>query len=299
MDSQTETVPGRASAGLPLRAPLDPSWSMRRIRLSTGADLAFTFRPGTGMPLLFLTANRTTRRIFDFVLADLKPDNPVCVPDYRGLGESGDLPAAADLDDHLDDLEDLCDALGWEQFAVVGQATGATLALLLATRLPDRVVALAAGDAAISLRADVFDLFLQQVERHDLGFATRAEALAETPFRAEWPEPVAEHWLDTALRQDPDGRFRWRYHTPSIVATQRALTEDLWPRIRVRQPTLLFHGEHCTVIDAEAMRTARKNIPQARFATLAGANHRLTQDAPAEFGRLVRGFLAEEGLLPR
>jgi 3-oxoadipate enol-lactonase len=299
MDSQTNAPPGRAFDGLPLREPLDASWAMRRIRLSTGADIAFSFRAGTGLPLLFLTANRTTRRIFDFVLAGLNPANPVCAPDYRGLGESGDLPAAADLDDHLDDIEDLCDALGWEEFAVVGQAAGATLALMLATRLPDRVLALAAGDPAVSLRADVFDLFLRQVERHDLGFATREEALAETPFRAEWPHAVAAQWLDTALRSDADGRLRWRYHTPSVVATQRALTEDFWPRIRVRQPTLLFHGEHCTVIDAEAMRTARKNIPQARFATLAGANHRLAQDSPAEFARLLGGFLAEEGLLAR
>jgi pimeloyl-ACP methyl ester carboxylesterase len=297
MDSQTDALPGRAFAGLPLREPLDAGWAMRRIRLATGADIAFTWRGGAGLPLLFLTANRTTRRIFDFVLADLDPANPVCVPDYRGLGESGDMPAAGDLDDHLDDLEDLCDALGWEQFAVIGQATGATLALLLATRLADRVVALAAGDAAVSLRADVFDLFLQQVERHELGFATREEALAETPFRAAWSDAVAAHWLDTALRADPDGRLRWRYHTPSVFATQRALTEDLWPRIRVRQPTLLFHGEHCTVIDADAMRRARKEIPQARFATLAGANHRLTQDAPGEFARLVRGFLGEHALL--
>jgi pimeloyl-ACP methyl ester carboxylesterase len=299
MDSQTDPLPGRAFEGLPPHDPLDANWAMRRIRLSTGADIAFTFRAGTGMPLLFLTANRTTRRIFDFVLAALDPANPVCAPDYRGLGESAGLPAAADLDDHLDDIEDLCDALGWEEFAVIGQATGATLALLLATRLPDRVVALAAGDAAVSLRADVFELFLRQVERHDAGFATRAEALAETPFRAEWSDAVAAHWLDTALRSDADGRLRWRYHTPSVVATQRALTEDLWPRIRVRQPTLLFHGEHCTVIDAEAMRTARKHIPQARFATLAGANHRLTQDAPGEFARLVGGFLGEEGILAR
>ncbi|WP_237214645.1 alpha/beta fold hydrolase [Falsiroseomonas oryziterrae] len=290
------TLPGRDFEGVPVMPPLDPSWSMRRIRLSTGADIAFTWRAGTGLPLLFLTANRTTRRIFDFVLAEMEPANPVAVPDYRGLGESSG-PTVADLDDHLDDLEDLCDALGWDRFAVVGQATGATLALLLATRLPDRVAALAAGDVAVGLRADVFDLFLQQVERHEAGFATRSEALAETPFRAEWSPEVARHWGDTALESTGDGRLRWRYHRDSIVATQRALTEDLWPRIRVAQPALLFHGEHCTVIGQEEMRRARKNIPQARFATLAGANHRLTQDSPAEFSRIVSAFLREEGVL--
>jgi pimeloyl-ACP methyl ester carboxylesterase len=138
--SQADMPPGRAFDGVPVRAPLDASWTMRRIALATGADLAFTWRGGAGLPLLFLTANRTSRRIFDFALARLDPFNPVAAPDYRGLGESTG-PEVRDLDDHLDDIEDLCDALGWERFAVIGQATGATLALLLAARLPDRVVA--------------------------------------------------------------------------------------------------------------------------------------------------------------
>lgn len=295
--SLTDTLPGRGFAGVPLRPPLDDSWAMRRIRLATGADIAFTWRDGrAGLPLLFLTANRTTRRIFDFVLAGMDPANPVVVPDYRGLGESSG-PAVTGLDDHLDDLEDLCDALGWERFAVVGQATGATLALMLATRLPDRVVALAAGDVAVGLRRDVFDLFLDQVAAHDLGFATRDAALAATPFRQDWSDAVGQHWVETALQACDDGKLRWRYDRAAIVETQRALCADLWPRIRVTQPTLLFHGEHCTVIGAEEMRTARRNIPQARFAQLAGANHRLSQDSPAEFARLVAGFLRDEGIL--
>lgn len=293
MDHQTDTL-------LPLRPPLDSTWRFRRQRLGTGIDCAFTFRDGAGLPLLFLTANRTTRRIFDFVLAALDPRNPVAVPDYRGLGESTHAADGAHgLEDHLDDIEDLVDALGWDRFAVVGQATGATLSLMLATRLPDRVAAIAAGDAAVSLRQDVFELFLRQVEAHDRGFATREEALAATPFRRQWSDEVAAHWLDTALRRDADGLHRWRYHRPAIVQTQRELCDDLWPRIRVTQPTLLFHGEHCEVIDAEAMRTARKNIPHCRFAQLAGADHRLSQDSPLEFARLVGAFLAGEGVLER
>lgn len=298
MDVETAPLPGRAFDGIPVLPPLDASWAMRRIRLATGVDMAFTWRGGSGLPLLVLPANRTTRRIHDLWLAALDPGNPVCVPDFRGLGESGTVPGGGyGLEDHLDDLEDLCDALGWERFAVIGQATGATLALLLASRLPDRVALVAAGDAAVSLREDVFALFLDQVAAHDLGFATQAEALAATPFRQDWPPDVAAHWLATALRQDADGLFRWRYHRPAIIETQRALCADLWPRIRVTQPTLLFHGQHCTVIGADQMQVARRNIPQARFAILAGANHRLSQDSPAEFARLVGGFLRQEGVL--
>ncbi|SFK60322.1 alpha/beta fold hydrolase [Falsiroseomonas stagni] len=288
-------LPGEDFAGVGLRPPLDPSYAMRRMTLPTGVTMAFTYRPGAGLPILFLTANRTTRRIFDFVLAELDLPNPVLVPDYRGLGES-DAPAGSlfRLEEHREDLVALTRALGWKRFAVVGQATGATLALLLATRLPEGVVAVAAGDPAIGLRDDVFALFLDQVERHDRGFATRAEALAETPFREAWTDAVAEHWLDTALMDCPDGRLRWRYDVAGITETQRALTADFWRDIDVAQPTLLFGGEHCTVIGPAAMARAREAIPQARLEVLAGANHRLTQDNPAGFAALVRGFLARE-----
>ncbi len=288
-------LPGEDFAGVGVRPPLDPSYAMRRMALPTGVTMAFTYRPGAGLPILFLTANRTTRRIFDFVLAELDLPNPVLAPDYRGLGES-DAPAGSlfRLEEHREDLVALTRALGWKRFAVVGQATGATLALMLATRLPEGVVAVAAGDPAIGLRDDVFALFLDQVERHDRGFATRAEALAETPFREAWTDAVAEQWLDTALAEGPDGRLRWRYNVAGITETQRALTADFWRDIDVAQPALLFGGEHCTVIGPAAMERAREAIPQARLEVLAGANHRLTQDNPAGFAALVQGFLARE-----
>lgn len=288
-------LPGEEFPGVGVLPPLDPSYAMRRLALPTGVTMAFTYRPGAGLPVLFLTANRTTRRIFDFVLAALDLPNPVLVPDYRGLGES-DAPEGSlfRLEEHREDLVALTRALGWKRFAVVGQATGATLALMLATRLPEGVVAVAAGDVAIGLRDDVFALFLDQVERHDHGFATRAEALAETPFREAWREDVAEHWLDTALMACPDGRLRWRYDVPGITETQRALTADFWRAIDVAQPTLLFGGEHCTVIGEAAMRRAQEAIPHSRLEVLRDANHRLTQDNPAGFAALVRGFLARE-----
>lgn len=292
-------LPGQAFDGLQLRAPLDARYAMRRLALPTGVQMAFTWRGGAGLPLLFLTANRTTRRIFDFVLALLDPPNPLAVPDYRGLGETPAPPdTQGSLEEHVEDLVAFVDALGWQRFAVIGQATGATLSLMLATRLPDRVVAIAAGDAAVSLRADVFELFLEQVARHDRGFADRAEALAETPFREAWSVEVADQWLDTALERRADGRLAWRYDRTAITETQRALCADLWPRLRVTQPALLFHGENCTVIGADAMARARREIPQARFARLAGANHRLTQDSPAAFAALVGAFLREQGITP-
>lgn len=293
----TVDAPGEPLPGPHVWGPLDPArCAMRRVALPSGLRIAATWRGGVGVPLLFLPANRTNRRIYDFVLAGLSIANPILVPDLRGLGDSDAPPNGYRLRDHIEDLCALVDAVGLERFAVVGQATGATLALILATRLPERVLAVAAGDVAVSLRRDVFDLFLQQVEAHDRGFASTDDALAATPFREPWPDDVAQHWLDTALARSADGRWRWRYFRPGIVETQADLCNDHWPDIRIRQPTLLFHGENCTVIGQDAMVRARAEIPHANFAVLKGANHRLTQDNPAGFAALIEGFLRTERL---
>jgi pimeloyl-ACP methyl ester carboxylesterase len=270
---------------------------VRRLLRADAPCLGYTFAPGSGTPLLFLHANRTNRRIFDFVIDAMGRSNPILVPDYRGHGDSDREAASYALDDHLADIVAVCDDLELDRFAVVGQATGGTLALLLASKLPERVVAVAAGDFAIRLRPDVMALLERQVNEQRAGFASGEEALAATPFRTHWTPEVAAHWIATALERRADGRLHWRYHPDGVLATHRELTGDLWPRIAVRQPTLLFRGARCEVIDRESFEIARRVVPQAEIAELPDADHRLSQDNPDGFARLVGAFLTRCGVL--
>ena len=277
--------------------PLDPQRvAFTRVPLPGRPTLGATLVAGTGLPLLFLHPNRTNRRVFDFVIAAATLPNPVVVAEYRGHGDSDRPTEGYDLDSHLGDIEALIDVLGLDEFAVVGQATGATLGLLLATRRPEAVEALALGNLAIAIRPEVNDLVQTHVATRT-DFGSRAEAAAATPVSERWRPEVMEHWLDTALEQRADGRYRWRYYPPGVAETEAALLADLWPRIDVAAPVLLFRGAESDIIPAAAIDDAAGRLPDAERAELPRANHRLAQDNPEGFAQLVTGFFRRRGVL--
>lgn len=279
--------------------PLSPNqFSMRRVAIGPEMTLATTWARGSGRPILLLHPNRTNRRVFDFVLAALRPGNTLIVPDYRGHGDSSRPADGYALDDHVRDLCAFVDACGLDRFAIVGQATGATLGLLLATRMADRVAALALGNLAIAIRPDVNDLVQRQVATQR-AFADRQAAMRATPFAERWSEAVRRHWLETALEHAPGGGLQWRYFPPGVAQTEAALLADLWPQIRVGAPVLLFRGAQSDIIDADAMKRAKAALPQAVLTELDGANHRLSQDAPDAMAALIGDFLGRVGwILP-
>ena len=65
--------------------------------------------------------------------------------------------------------------------------------------------------------------------------------------------------------------------------------------IGVDAPVLLFRGAQSDIIGMDAMDRARTTLPQAQFAEIDGADHRLSQDVPVAFAALVSGFLRRVG----
>lgn len=262
-----------------------------RLPLPGRPTLGLTRLPGRGEPVLWLHPNRTNRRVFDHALAASRLGRPVLVPELRGHGDS-DRPATGHgLDDHVADLMALVETLGLARLAIVGQATGATLGLFLATRLGPRVSALALGNVALGIRASVNAMVQAQVAAQT-GFASPDAAMAATPFSERWTPQVRAHWLATALERGPDGVFRWRYDPALVATTEAALVADRWAEIDVAAPVLLFRGAESDVIGADEIARARSRLPRAEATELPRANHRLSQDAPAGFAALADAFLA-------
>lgn len=276
------------------RAPgvLPDAAEHRRAALPGGAALGLTLVPGRGEPVMWLHPSRTNRRVFDHAIAASRLGRPILVPELRGHGDS-DAPATGHgLDDHVDDLVAFADAAGLDRFAIVGQATGATLGLLLATRLRRRVSALALGDVALGIRPSVLALVEQQERAFAAApFATRDQAMAATPFSDRWSPEVRAHWLATALDRGADGRFRWRYDAATVLKTMAQMVDDRWAEIDVSAPILLFRGAENDAIEHDEIKRAMRRLPQAEAVELQGANHRLCQDVPAAFAALVDGFL--------
>ena len=256
--------------------------------------MALAERPGTAPALVFIHPNRTSNRVWDFVVrASLLP-NRMLLPSLRGHGDS-DWPAEGyRLEDHRDDLIAVVEALTDQPVILVGQATGATLALMVAASRPERVRAVVAAQPAVGIAGAVNTLVRDQVLAQQR-LADREAAQRALPFAERWRPEVVAHTLDHMLAEHPEGGFTWRYYGPGVCETEAELMRDLGPEIAWQGPTLVFGGACSTVLPPEMAQRVASRLPGARLQSLPEANHRLSQDNPEGFARLLDDFVESVG----
>ena len=74
--------------------------------------------------------------------------------DKRGMGMSDRVPGATTLEERMDDIRAVMDAVGSERAAVMGESEGGPLAMLFAAAHPERTVALILQGAEVRERTD-------------------------------------------------------------------------------------------------------------------------------------------------
>ena len=104
---------------------------------------------GEGPPLLLIHGWPGSWYYWRLVMPALARDFEVIAVDQRGIGLSDKPEGGYDAGTLADDLVGLMDALGHEQFAVVGVDTGMLIGYALAADHPDRVVRVALGEAPL------------------------------------------------------------------------------------------------------------------------------------------------------
>ena len=104
---------------------------------------------GEGPPLLLIHGWPGSWYYWRLVMPELARDFEVIAVDQRGIGLSDKPEEDYETGTLANDLVGLMDALGHEQFAVVGVDTGLLIAYALAADHPDRVVRLAVGEAPL------------------------------------------------------------------------------------------------------------------------------------------------------
>jgi pimeloyl-ACP methyl ester carboxylesterase/DNA-binding winged helix-turn-helix (wHTH) protein len=194
--------------------------------------------------------------------------------DKRGTGLSDRVPldGLPTLEQRMDDVRAVMDAVGSKRAAICGVSEGGAMAALFAATHPERTAALVMiGSYAKRLRDPSYPWGPTE--------AQRVEFLEE--IAAQWGGPVGLEERAPSMAANPEFRRWWAAYlrTAASPGAAVALTKmnseadirSILPAIRV--PTLVAHrtGDRCLLVDEG--RYLAQRIPGARFVELPGIDH--------------------------
>jgi class 3 adenylate cyclase len=205
--------------------------------------------------------------------------------DKRGTGLSDRTVGVPTLEERMDDVRAVMDAVGSQQAALFGISEGGAMSVLFAATYPERIRALVLYGAYGHFRSwvlppDRIEAALERMEKdwgtgESLGLFAPSVASEET-FKLSW------------ARSERLGA------SPSAVVALMRMNSDIdirpiLPSIRV--PTLIIHRRGDVRVNVEAGRFMARQIPDAKYVELPGSDHLLwTGDTERVLGE-VEEFL--------
>ena len=252
---------------------------------------------GTGAPVLVIHGIFQDCANGLLSIRDLLPDRRVISPSRFGcLGSS--MPPHATPADQADAFVALLDALCIPEVDVVGISAGATSALQLALRHPQRVKRLAVlvGNLPGSPTAIVQPSWTKRLDRQFMMWALKtfapatmrrlAAAVPRGYVMSDDDVRVADEFIDSVFPMRAEG-----YNFDLFVSNADVVNYNLEA---ITVPTLIVHTRDDQLCSHEASRRAAERIPGARFLSLESGGHLILgqqEKAREEFAE----FFAEEG----
>ncbi len=211
---------------------------------------------------------------FAHLLRRLAAFSRVILFDKRGTGLSDAVPLdrLPTLEQRMDDVRAVLDAVGSERAALFGHSEGGCLCMLFAATYPERVRALTMLAAyAKRLRSDDYPWAPTPAEREAEARALEERGWADIDLGFYAPskrgDPEFERWLRGWLRNGASPRAA----AALLRMNSRIDVRELLPTIAV--PTLLLHRTGDRDVNVEEGRYIAGQIPGARFVELPGDEH--------------------------
>ncbi|MBO1317302.1 alpha/beta fold hydrolase [Acanthopleuribacter pedis] len=246
-----------------------------------GAEL---IGPEKGVPLLLLNGLFAARQSWDGALGYLGQTRVIRY-DARGQGETPAAEGVYRLEQQVADALAVLDGLDIQRCHLAGISNGARVALALAAKHPERVVAIAAAHAFANPTLVQRAVLQSWLEAHRAGGGTCRFDVA-----APWI------WSETAMGDLPDliASYRERADDRDHAAVESLILGALDGSIdlsAVKAPTLLLSGAHDLLTPPHAMQAMADALPDARLTVVAGA-HAALLERPALFAETIAPFFA-------
>jgi pimeloyl-ACP methyl ester carboxylesterase len=210
--------------------------------------------------------------------------------DKRGTGLSDRTGGAATLEERMDDVRAVMDAVGSENAAIWGASEGAAMAALFAASYPERTSALAllGGLARWTVTPDwPWGLTAQMYDEVIASAAASWGSGSTLPL--VWPSRAS----DTRVHEWW-GRWERLGASPGGLADLARMNvlidiRDILPTIRC--PTLVAHASHDPFVAVEGGRFIASQIPGAKYVEIAGGDHVFCGDTGDVFLEELEEFL--------
>ena len=248
-------------------------------------------------PILFLHGGALTAHTWDLCCLALRADYHCLALDQRGHGDSDWAPDADySISAQREDVKGFAEAVGLDQFVLVGMSMGAINGLAYAIAYPETLSALVLIDAGPNVRRSG-----SRRIRDFVNGGTKPETLEEIIERAMSFNPrrdplILRRSLMHNLRQQTDGTWIWKYDRRRFqqmggdqhAAERRGLADGL---ARVTCPTLVVRGRESDVFHDEDAERLAGSLPDGRWVTIPKAGHTVQGDNPKDLAAALRDFL--------
>ena len=257
---------------------------------SAGVRIAWR-RYGNGPDtILFMpTWNFVDSRVLRHQVDGLRDRFRVLTYDARGSGESDHPTVGYGFADHLEDAVAVLDATDTAAASVVAASRGTHVAVLLATRDPDRVRRMVLVAPPMDVPSD---------DRRD----SHSETVHGDPppdWRTDYPSFV--QWFIATAFPEPGSETTIAEIVAIALDADRAMLlqqgkEADWdeaPRHlnEVRCPTLVIHGTADLTLDVDSVKAVASSIPGAHLALLQGLGHRPDISRPGIVNPILSDFI--------
>jgi pimeloyl-ACP methyl ester carboxylesterase len=207
--------------------------------------------------------------------------------DKRGVGMSDRVEGAPMLEERMDDVRAVIDAVGVERAAILGMSEGGAIGAMFAATYPKRVTALVMLNAATRCWTDM-DLSDPEVERMVGEYLTEHHG---TGFSLERGAPSV---ADDARIRAWAGRVERLAGSPASTLAMMKLNTGFDVRSAlpaVSAPTLIIHRRGDQVVNVEQGREAAALMPNARLVELEGTDHLPFFEDPDATLALIQEFV--------
>ena len=243
--------------------------------------------------MLLVHGTYATSRWWEPLMRVLPDEIRAIAPDLRGVGGTDRSSTGYGIDQQAEDLAAFIDALGWQDFELVGHSSGGGIAIEYVLSFPEMARTLTLVDSVpiegVFTPLDVYVLLTQM--RHDRDLLSQALQLLMPSLDLSGNNPQAlsyfQQLVDDALSMDP----------AAFTGVADALNQ--WNRFgdgrNLRLPTLLVWGEQDTIVDRESMTRTLLAIPGANnLEVLRAVGHSPMIEAPEILADRIIDFITEE-----